>query len=110
MIAPDTAATLRAMLTSVVERGHSKGARIPGYHTAGKTGTAQISKTNGRGYSEETNHTFIGFAPSSKPRFVVLVKFEAPTQGRFAENTATPVFHEITKFLLSYLSIPPERL
>lgn len=109
VLEPDTAAVIRAMLTAVVEHGHSKGARIPGYRIGGKTGTAQIALGGGRGYSEETNHTFVGIAPSDKPRFVVLVKFEAPREAPFAEHTATPVFREIAKFVLNYLEVPPER-
>src|SRR4029079_19043225 len=41
---------ISAMLVSVVENGHGKRAQVPGYYIAGKTGTAQVSRKDGKGY------------------------------------------------------------
>lgn len=100
------AALLKAMLVSVVDKGQGRAARVPGYYVAGKTGTAQISGPGG--YTEDTNHSFIGFAPVDDPKFVMIIKFEKP-QLRFASYTATPTFGEIAKFLLQYYEVPPGR-
>ena len=94
------------MLVNVVEGPHGSGARVKGYYVAGKTGTAQIAKKGG--YSKETNHTFIGFAPVENPKFVMLVKFTKPHR-RFSASTAAPVFGKIAKFILQYYEIPPSR-
>ncbi len=107
VISSRTANILKAMLVSVVKNGHAKGAQIAGYYVAGKTGTANIASPGG-GYGQETNHTFVGFAPVDKPSFVILVKLSQPKNARFAEGTAVPVFAEIAKFLLQYYQTPPE--
>ncbi|OGH71028.1 MAG: hypothetical protein A3C90_04325 [Candidatus Magasanikbacteria bacterium RIFCSPHIGHO2_02_FULL_51_14] len=101
-----TAAELTGMLINVVEKGHAQRAKIDGYYIAGKTGTAQIPGPGG--YTEETNHTFAGFAPADDPRFVMVVKFEKPAR-KFAESTAVPVFGDIARFALQYYGIAPGR-
>jgi cell division protein FtsI/penicillin-binding protein 2 len=53
VISEKTANTISAMLVNVVENGHGKKAGVPGYYIAGKTGTAQVPRKDGRGY--ETN-------------------------------------------------------
>lgn len=101
------AASLTAgMLVQVVDHGYGGRARVPGYFVGGKTGTAQIPGPGG--YTEDTNHSFIGFAPVDNPKFVMLVKFEKPERN-YAEITAAPVFSDIAAFALQYYQVPPER-
>ncbi len=104
-----TAATLRTMLTSVVDKGFDK-ARIARYDVAGKTGTAQIADPVHGGYLEKQyNHSFVGFAPASNPRFTILIKMERPQGITFAADSLSPVFKDIALFLLNYLNVPPTR-
>lgn len=103
VISKKTADEATMMLRTVVEEGHGKSARVPGYVIVGKTGTAQIAGPGGK-YTEDYNHSFIGYGPASNPRFVMLIKYEAP-QARFAETTAVPTFGEVAKFLLEYLGV-----
>ncbi|MCX6784998.1 MAG: penicillin-binding protein 2 [Candidatus Komeilibacteria bacterium] len=104
VVSPQTAYTLAGMLASVV------GAAIPGYHVAGKTGTAQVYNAATKDYDESnTSHTFIGFTPVSKPRFVMLIKMDDPKDVQFAEGSVVPVFAKVGQFLLNYLQVPPER-
>ncbi|HEV2644142.1 MAG TPA: penicillin-binding protein 2, partial [Candidatus Elarobacter sp.] len=71
-----TAATLRKFLRSVVLRGTGNPtARVPGYTTAGKTGTAQVVE-NGAYLSGAYVASFIGMIPAEHPRYVILVKVE----------------------------------
>lgn len=110
VVKESTAATLRGMLTQVVETGHSRYAAIPGYYVAGKTGTAEVVDTENGGYLHNKNiHTFIGFAPVDQPKFTILTKLDYPTSAPFAESTAAPLFAEIAKFLLEYYQIAPTR-
>ncbi len=105
-----TARLLGAMLVSVVENGHGKRAGVPGYYVGGKTGTAQVARTDGLGYQEEnTIGSFAGFAPVSDPKFAMIVRIDHPRDVIFAESTAAPLFGEIAKFLLQYFEVPPER-
>ncbi|HYE60195.1 MAG TPA: penicillin-binding protein 2 [Candidatus Kapabacteria bacterium] len=106
ILSPRTTSLVRGMMTSVVDRGQSKNARLEKYYIGGKTGTAQIPGPGG--YSEETNHSFIGFGPADDPRFVMLIKYEKP-QRKFADSTAAPVFADIAQFVLQYYEVPPGR-
>lgn len=104
-LSPHAAQMLSAMLTSVVENHYTR-AKIPGYYVAGKTGTAQIPGPGG--YSEDTNHTFAGFAPATDPQLVLLVKFEKPDR-RWAEQTALYVFKDVLSFALDYYNLPHDK-
>ncbi|OGY78363.1 MAG: hypothetical protein A3B74_01225 [Candidatus Kerfeldbacteria bacterium RIFCSPHIGHO2_02_FULL_42_14] len=111
VITPQTARTLSAMLVSVIDEGHTKSAQVKGYFMAGKTGTAQIAKTDGRGYDEtKHNDTFIGFGPVSDPRFVILVRLDEPVGVQWADTSVAPVFREIADFLVDYYGIPPDKV
>ena len=107
VISPSSASTLSGMLTSVVEQGYGKKAGVTGYFFAGKTGTAQIASPKG-GYGSETNHTFIGYGPVSHPKFVMLVKLSKPKGPRFAEDSVTPLFHDLAEFMINYYQIRPD--
>ena len=97
-------------MVSVVERGHGKRAGVPGYYVAGKTGTAQIARSDGKGYeSDGTIGTFVGFAPMEDPKFAMLVRIDRPKDVQFAESSAAPLFGEIAKFLLQYFEVRPVR-
>ena len=71
-----------------------------------KTGTGQIAGRGG--YSDDTNHSFVGFAPMDNPKFAMIVKFEKPARA-FADSTAAPVFKDIANFALQYYGVPPSR-
>lgn len=108
VIDPKTATTLSAMLVNVVKNGHGQRAGVPGYFIAGKTGTAQIPRTDGPGYDpNRTIGSFAGFGPVEDPRFVIVVKIVDPRDVQFAESTAAPLFGEIAKFLMNYYEVPP---
>ncbi len=110
VVSPKTATDLTKMLTVVVERGSGYQAKIPGYENqiAGKTGTAQIPKPDGTGYIEGANiGSFLGFAPVSKPKFVLMVQINQPQTPGYAEVTTVPVFKDICDWLFKYYGIAP---
>jgi stage V sporulation protein D (sporulation-specific penicillin-binding protein) len=111
VISQKTANVLSAMLVGVVENGHGKKASVPGYYIAGKTGTAQVARRDGKpGYEANNNiGSFIGFGPVENPEFVMLVRIDHPRDVSFAETTAAPTFGELAKFILNYYNIPPTR-
>lgn len=110
VITPRAATLLSGMMVSVVERGHGKRAGVPGYFVAGKTGTAQIPRTDGKGYeADATIGTFVGFAPVEDPKFVMLTRIDRPKDVQFAESSAAPLFGEIARFLLQYFEVKPTR-
>lgn len=109
VISSRTATLIGGMLASVVSNGHAGNASVPGYYVAGKTGTAQISDTKNGGYLEDdTNHTFVGYAPADDPIFVMVVKLDRPANARFSASTAAPVFGEMAKYILQYYQVPTD--
>ncbi len=108
VVSEHTAQQVSAMLRSVVVNGHGKKADVPGYLVGGKTGTAQVAKTDGPGYEEGKNiGSFVGYAPLNDPQFVVLVKMVNPKGVQWAESSAAPTFQKVMKFLLEYAKIQP---
>ena len=110
IVSEKTANIIAAMLVSVVENGHGKRAGVKGYYIAGKTGTAQVPRKDGKGYEEGNNiGTFIGFGPVEDPKFLMLVRVNHPRDVSFAESTAAPAFGQIAQFILNYFNIAPSR-
>jgi stage V sporulation protein D (sporulation-specific penicillin-binding protein) len=106
VISPRTAKLVTGMLTSVVEKTYITSVKMSDYYIAGKTGTAQISGVGG--YTEETNHTFCGFAPAENPKFVMVVRYEAP-ERQWAESTAAVVFKDVADFALDYFGVEKDK-
>ena len=105
-----TANQVLAMMEAVVSGadGTGKQAQVPGYRVAGKTGTSQIAGK--RGY-EKHRHiaSFVGIAPVSKPRFIVVVVIQEPTRnGYYAAAVAAPLFAKVMGATLRMLDIPPD--
>ncbi len=101
-----TAKELTEMLINTVDRGYDK-VKIKDYYVAGKTGTAQIPE--GGGYSTEMIHSFVGYAPARDPAFLIFIKMDRPVGINFASDSLAPIFADMTRFLLNYYEIPPER-
>jgi len=109
VISPGTAQAVRRMLEMVVQPGGTAPrAQIAGYHVAGKTGTAH--KLEGRGYAADKYvSSFVGFAPATRPRLVVAVMIDEPTDGQYYGGTvAAPVFSQVTAGALRLLSVAPD--
>jgi cell division protein FtsI/penicillin-binding protein 2 len=110
VVSPQAARTVGGMLVNVVEDGHGKKAGVDGYYVAGKTGTAQVPRQDGRGYLTNVNiGSFAGYAPVEKPAFVMVVRIDHPRGVVWAESSAAPLFGEIANFILKYKQIPAER-
>jgi len=107
VVSAKAASLLTGMLVSVTEKGYDKKAKVNGYYLAAKTGTAQVASGTG-GWSGKTIHTFIGYGPVSKPKFVMLLKLNNPQGIGFASDSLGPLFRQIAEFLLNYYQIPPD--
>jgi len=106
IITKKTAEEVTEMMVASVERGEAQFARPQGYRIAGKTGTAQIPV---EGYYDEkkTIASFVGFAPSDNPKFVILVTLREPSSSQWGSETAAPLFFNIAKDLFLYYGISP---
>jgi stage V sporulation protein D (sporulation-specific penicillin-binding protein) len=107
VISAKTAATLRGIMRTVVTRGTGNPtAQIPGYTTAGKTGTAQIAE-NGAYVPGQYVASFIGTVPAESPRYVILVKIERPVGAIYGSVVAAPAFGEIARLAMLHAGVLP---
>jgi cell division protein FtsI (penicillin-binding protein 3) len=100
-----TARELRAMLEMAVQPGGTAPkAQIPGYRVAGKTGTAH--KLEGGHYADKYVSSFVGFAPASDPRLIVVVMIDEPGIAKhYGGDLAAPVFAQVMGGALRMLGI-----
>ena len=115
VITPETAATMRALMSDVVCFGTATLGKVPGMTVAGKTGTAYKRQDNGKYAADDGSRSyfasFVGFIPAQKPRFTVLVSIDEPNADsldRFGGTAAAPVFANIAQVLISELDIRPD--
>jgi cell division protein FtsI (penicillin-binding protein 3) len=103
-----TASELTRIMEAVVERGTAKLAQVAGYTVAGKTGTAK-KLVNGSylGHSNY-NASFVGFVPSRKPVFTIVVLIDSPhAKSYYGGIVAAPVWQRIADTALRHSGIPP---
>ncbi len=107
IIRPETAATLRKMMESVVLTGTATRARLDGWTAAGKTGSAQkIDPDTGRYSPTQLIASFSGFAPINNPAVTILVSLDSPVGLHEGGEVAAPVFKRIAEQVLPYMDVP----
>lgn len=109
VIKKETSDEISRMLTVVVDKALLGGTlKMEHYSIAAKTGTAQL--VDAGEYSEtDYLHTFFGYFPSYDPKFIILLTLKNPRGEAYASHTLSAPFMQITKFLLNYYEIPPDR-
>ncbi len=101
VITTETSATIRSLLTDVVENGTGKKAKIDGIKIGGKTGTSR-KIVNGEYSKERYNSSFVGFFPSDKPKYICLILVNSPKSiGITGGEVAAPVFRNVAKRILA---------
>jgi len=107
----ETADEITRMLVAVVDTALVGGSyKMEHYSVAAKTGTAQMVEKGKKIYTEgEFIHTFFGYAPAFDAKFLTFLFVVKPQGAKYASNTLTEPFMDITKFLLNYYEIPPDR-
>jgi cell division protein FtsI/penicillin-binding protein 2 len=100
-------------LTSVIEEGTGKKARLAKWQVFGKTGTAQLANPDGPGYQDKAYvASFLAGAPANNPRVVVLISIRRPKvelrKGYTGGTVAAPVAATILEKTLTYLQVPPQ--
>jgi stage V sporulation protein D (sporulation-specific penicillin-binding protein) len=102
-----TASELRGFLRLVVLHGTGDPtAQIPGYSTAGKTGTAEMV-VDGEYRSGYYAASFIGMVPYEHPRYLVYVKVERPIGSYYGSVVAAPAFSEIARAAMLHAGVLP---
>jgi cell division protein FtsI (penicillin-binding protein 3) len=113
VLRPETVMKMRLMMEGVVLRGTAKHtARLEGYTSAGKTGTAQIFE-NGH-YTHLYNASFMGFTPVTNPQLAIVVTINGTAgDSGMGAAAAAPVFKAIATEALRMMDVPkdiPEEL
>jgi len=109
VISAKTAQSVRDMLHLVtLEGGTAPKAQAMGYSVGGKSGTAY--KQEGKGYAEKKYRSwFVGMAPIDKPRIIVAVMVDEPSNGQyFGGDVAAPVFSEVVQQTLRSMGVQPD--
>ncbi len=110
VISAATSKTITEMLVTVVDKALSGGkAKLPNYSIAAKTGTAQIAAPQGGYYSDNYLHSFFGYFPAYQPKFLVFLYAVNPHGVTYSSETWTQPFMDLTRFLLGYYQVPPDR-
>lgn len=111
VIAKESAREVTNMLVKVVDKALKNGQmKMDHYSIAAKTGTAQIpDHKNGGYYGDRYLHSFFGYFPAYNPEFIVFLYQIYPRGANYASETLTDPFDSLTKFLISYYNIAPDR-
>jgi cell division protein FtsI (penicillin-binding protein 3)/stage V sporulation protein D (sporulation-specific penicillin-binding protein) len=111
VIKKETADDVTSMLINVVDKALKKGqVKMENFSIAAKTGTAQIADpVNGGYYKDRYLHSFFGYFPAYNPRFIVFIYHVYPKGAEYASETLTDPFIQLTKLLINYYEIPPDR-
>ncbi len=111
LLSKEATNTASRMLVHVFDKSYGGGAyKFEHYTVATKTGTAQVARDDGKGYYEDQHmHSFFGYFPAYEPRFIVFLFIKNPKGVQYAAQSLIPPFVNITKFLINYYNIPPDR-
>jgi len=110
-ITKQTSEEITRMLVEVMDKAIKGGlAKLDHFTVAVKTGTAQVAdNVTGGYYKDRHTHSFFGYFPAYDPKFIVFLYAVNPEGVLYAATTWTDPFLDITKFLLNYYEIPPDR-
>ncbi|MBP5546403.1 MAG: hypothetical protein J6X59_03875 [Bacteroidales bacterium] len=95
----ETAATLKALLREVVEKGAVKGLASGDYAIAGKASLTTSLTMPGR-----STAMFVGFFPADSPRYACLVILELEDVSSSHIRLASSAFHQISDHLMKVIS------
>jgi cell division protein FtsI (penicillin-binding protein 3) len=109
LLTPENAITMRQMMEGVVLVGTGSRARLAGYSSGGKTGSAQIYDYASKHYTHTYNGSYMGFAPIANPQVVVVVTLNG-THGEagFGGQAAAPVFKVVAGEALRVFDVPKD--
>ena len=110
-ISPETSATMRELIKSVVTEGTAKNAQVAGFSIGGKTGTSEkidVLDENGQPTLDKIV-SFVGIAPMEDPEYIVLVALDTPSRktGIYISGgvMAAPTVGAVMADILPYLGV-----
>ena len=108
VLSREEARSLSLLLISVTESGGT-GAKavVPGYWTAGKTGTAQKVSQKGGYKKGEYITSFAGFIPANKPKFVIYLMIDGARENFYASSLTAPLFSRVASYVVRRAGLSP---
>jgi cell division protein FtsI (penicillin-binding protein 3) len=112
VISGDHAITMQQMMEGVVLVGSGMHAKLAGYTSGGKTGSAQIFDFATHRYTHNYNGSYMGFAPLINPKLVVVVTLNGTHGGEagFGGRVAAPTFKVVMEEALRIFDVPKDVL
>lgn len=113
VISEQISAQVRDALETVVDKergGGAVAANVPFYTVAGKTGTAHV--VGAEGYESSVyNSLFVGYAPASDPKVVVVIVMNQPGgKQHYGSQVAAPLFSQIVAGTMRILNVAPDKI
>jgi len=107
VLKPETSAAVLDMMRSVTESPmYFQSRSLPGYHWAGKTGTADRYDEQTGSYLG-TTASFIGVGPAKDPQVLVYVVLDNPDRGTHGADYALPTARDLMMVALPHYGIAP---
>ena len=112
VLSKEEARFLSFLLVSVTEeKGTGVKAKVPGYWTAGKTGTAQKVDFKNKSYKKnEYISSFAGFIPAHNPRFVIYLLIDGAKNNFYASSLVAPLFSQVASYSVRQAGLSPTLL
>lgn len=109
-VSAETSTQMRTMLDTARHSFYVGKDDKPGYLIGGKTGTVELL-VNGAYSMKETAGTYVGFGGTDKPEYVIMIRVSAPNKHVALEGSvhASPIFTDISNWMIEYLKLSPRR-
>lgn len=107
VISSSTAAQVTQMAVDAVDLAQV--AEINGYSMAGKTGSAFIPNPNGGGYLNELDDSYIGWGPTTDPKFIAFIRLNTVSVNSLAAETVVPAWNQLAQWIINYYNVAPDR-
>ena len=103
-----TVSQMKEAMSQVVLEGTGKSAKLEGYSSGGKTGTAQ-KFVDGRYSMVSYVASYVGFAPLHESSLCAIVVIDEPKNHYYGGQVAGPAFKQIMERSLIHLRIPQDQ-
>jgi cell division protein FtsI (penicillin-binding protein 3) len=108
VISEKTSQTIKQLLIDALKGDDATGksAYTDAAIVGGKTGTAQVPYSKGKGYDPNQIYTsFLGFFEFSGNTYSIYIGFLNPKKNRYGGTASAPVFKNLVESLVAYLKI-----
>lgn len=98
----ETLKKAKIVLRDVVVQGTAKAINTKKYKISGKTGTTEYYDAKLRTHNEQYRASFVGFFPSDKPKYSIIVVINRPQTNYYGALAAAPVFKKIADVIYKH--------